>query len=133
MIHLVSKQNAAKATGKIAPALQLQTSPPVYVIVVSGEWLLKHTTPSWRIKDPIKGFQRIVNEARARQIARTVLDQERAFPNAITLATDTKDFKRSGNDIVLPSKSKFLVVDGQHRLWAPRFPHNDDHYYSIFH
>jgi DGQHR domain-containing protein len=133
MIQLVSKQNVPKATEKVAPALQLQTSPPVYVIVISGEWLLKHTTPSWRIKDPIKGFQRIVNEARARQIARTVLDQERAFPNAITLATDIKDFKRSGTDIVLPSKAKFLVVDGQHRLWAQTFSDKDGQYVCIIH
>src|SRR5260370_39761041 len=133
MIHLVSKQNAAKATEKMAPALQLQTSPPVYVIVISGEWLLKHTTPSWRIKDPIKGFQRIVNEARARQIARTVLDQERAFPNAITLATDIKAFKMSGDDIVLPSNAKFLVVDGQHRLWAQSFSDKDGQYVCIIH
>lgn len=130
---MASKQNVPKAIGKLAPALQLQTSPPVYVIVISGEWLLKHTTPSWRIKDPIKGFQRIVNEARARQIARTVLDQERAFPNAITLATDIKDFKRSGDDIVLPSNAKFLVVDGQHRLWAQSFSDKDGQYVCIIH
>jgi len=130
---VASKQNVPKAIGKLAPALQLQTSPPVYVIVISGEWLLKHTTPSWRIKDPIKGFQRIVNEARARQIARTVLDQERAFPNAITLATDIKDFKRSGDDIVLPSNAKFLVVDGQHRLWAQSFSDKDGQYVCIIH
>ncbi len=130
---MASKQNVPKATGKVAPALQLQTSPPVYVIVISGEWLLKHTTPSWRIKDPTKGFQRIVNEARARQIARTVLDQDRAFPNAITLATDIKDFKRSGDDIVLPSNAKFLVVDGQHRLWAQSFSDKDGQYVCIIH
>jgi len=130
---VASKQNVPKATGKVAPALQLQTSPPVYVIVISGEWLLKHTTPSWRIKDPTKGFQRIVNEARARQIARTVLDQDRAFPNAITLATDIKDFKRSGDDIVLPSNAKFLVVDGQHRLWAQSFSDKDGQYVCIIH
>lgn len=117
----------------MAPALRLQSSPPVYVIVISGEWLLKHTTPSWRIKDPIKGFQRIVNEARARQIARTVLDRGRAFPNAITLATDLKDFKLSGSEIFIPDKTKFLVVDGQHRLWAQKFSDKDGQYACIIH
>jgi DGQHR domain-containing protein len=115
------------------PALQLQSSPPVYVTVISGKWLLKHTTPSWRIKDPIKGFQRIVNETRARQIARTVLDRDRTFPNAITLATDLKDFKQSGSEIAIPNRTRFLVVDGQHRLWAQTFSDKDGQYACIIH
>lgn len=127
------KQAHPKTTDKTAPALQLQTSPPVYVIVISGRWLLKHTTPSWRIKDPIKGFQRIVNETRARQIARTVLDRGRAFPNAITLATDLKDFRQSDSEILIPNRAKFLVVDGQHRLWAQNFSETDGHYACIIH
>src|SRR5579859_3850915 len=111
------KQSVPKTPAIEVPALQLQDSPPVYVIVISGLWLLGHTTPSWRIKDPMKGFQRIVKEDRARQIARTILDRERAFPNAITLATDISDFKKTDGQITIPDKTKFLVVDGQHRLW----------------
>jgi DGQHR domain-containing protein len=130
---LAEKQKVKKTPDKIAPALQLQTSPPVYVIVISGRWLLSHTTPSWRLKDPMKGFQRIVKEDRAKQIARTVLDRERAFPNAITLATDLKEFKHSGSDIAIPDKAKFLVVDGQHRLWAQKFSDKDGRYACIIH
>ena len=130
---MTAKQHASKPADKTAPALRLQASPPVYVIVVSGRWLLKHTTPSWRIKDPIKGFQRIVNEDRAKQIARTVLDRDRAFPNAITLATNLKDVKQSGSEIVIPERTKFLVVDGQHRLWAQNFSEKDGQYACIIH
>jgi DGQHR domain-containing protein len=130
---VASREDGPKTAARMAPALQLQTSPPVYVIVISGRWLLKHTTPSWRIKDPKKGFQRIVNESRARQIARTVLDRERAFPNAITLATNRKDFKWSGNEIVIPNRTRFLVVDGQHRLWAQNFSDKDGQYACIIH
>jgi DGQHR domain-containing protein len=133
MLPLVSKQKVPKSTVQMAPALRLQTSPPVYVIVISGGWLLKHTTPSWRIKDPMKGFQRIVKEDRAKQIARTVLDRERAFPNAITLATNIKSLKESGSEIILPAKIKFLVVDGQHRLWAQKFSEKDGRYACIIH
>ena len=133
----MASKERLKASQKVAPALQLQTSPPVYVVVVSGRWLLKHTTPSWRIKDPMKGFQRIVNEDRAKQIARTVLDQNRAFPNAITLATDLKEVKLSsngsGNGVVLPGRARFLVVDGQHRLWAQKFSDKDGQYACIIH
>src|SRR5262249_4683403 len=111
----------------------LQASPPVYVTVFFGQWLLEHTTPSWRIKDPMKGFQRIVKEDRARQIARTVLDQGRTFPNAITLATNLKDFKQEGHEIFVPKKVKFLVVDGQHRLWAQKFSERNCQYACIVH
>jgi DGQHR domain-containing protein len=132
MLQLTPSAHALTAA-KTAHALRLQTTPPVYVIVISGTWLLTHTTPSWRIKDPLKGFQRIVNETRAKQIARTVLDRGRAFPNAITLATNVKDFRWSGNDIILPDKAKFLVVDGQHRLWAQKFSDTDGQYACIIH
>jgi DGQHR domain-containing protein len=130
---LVEKKNVSKTSALKVQALRLQTSPSVYVTVISGGWLLKHTTPSWRIKDPMKGFQRIVNESRARQIARTVLDRDRAFPNAITLATDRKDFKWSESEIIIPNRTKFLVVDGQHRLWAQKFSERDGRYACIVH
>ena len=81
----------------------------------------------------MKGFQRIVKEDRARQIARTILDRGRAFPNAITLATDAKEFKRSDSKILIPEKAKFLVVDGQHRLWAQKFSQKDGQYACIIH
>ena len=127
------KLNALETSDKTVQALQLQTLPPVYVAVISGRWLLQHTTPSWRIKDPQRGFQRIVNQPRAKQIARTVLDQQRTFPNAITLATDLKDFKSIDGGIMLPAKAKFLVVDGQHRLWAQTFSQIDGQYACIIH
>lgn len=88
---------------------------------IPGDWLIQHTTPSWRMKDPIKGFQRLVKQERARQIAFTVLDQKRTFPNAIVLATDISALPFSNSKLAIPSKAKFLVVDGQHRLWAQKF------------
>lgn len=124
---------AKPADQKKAHAILLQASPPVYVTVLPGRWLLKHTTPSWRIKNPQEGFQRIVREDRAKQIARTVLDPGRTFPNAITLATNLKDLKREGDEIFIPKKVKFLVVDGQHRLWAQKYSEKDCHYTCIVH
>ena len=114
-------------------AIQIQEDPPVYVTVLPGKWLLEHTTPSWRIKDPRRGFQRIVRAERAKQIARTVLDTRRTFPNAITLATNLKEFSRRGDSILIPKKSKFLVVDGQHRLWAQEFSQHEGWYACIIH
>jgi len=63
---MAAKQAAADSENMVVKALRLQDSPPVYVTVIPGRWLLEHTTPSWRMKEPIKGFQRIVNQQRAK-------------------------------------------------------------------
>lgn len=103
------------------PGFLLQKNPPIYVASISGKWLLNHTTPSWRLKDPKKGFQRVVKEERARQIAVSVLEQQRTFPNSIVLATNIENFELTGKALKFDNKSKFLVVDGQHRLWAQHY------------
>lgn len=114
-------------------AFQLKNPSVVYVLAAPGEWLLKRTTPSWRIRDPEKGFQRIVQEKRARQIALSVLDRQRTFPNAIILATDTPKLEFNGSKIILPSKIRFLIVDGQHRLWAQKFSNYKAEYACVIH
>jgi|CXWL01.1.fsa_nt_gi DGQHR domain-containing protein len=92
---------------------------------IPGRWLLGHSTPSWRIKDPIKGFQRLVREERAKEIAVAVLDQGRSFPNGIVLAASASDIPFDDTHLKLPSSIKFFIVDGQHRLWAQNFSAQD--------
>ena len=99
----------------------LQESPKILCVTLPGSWLLDHTTPSWRIVDPIVGFQRMVTESRAKQIAVAVLDQRHTFPNAIVLATDIDTIEVKNERINIPNDARFLVVDGQHRLWAQQF------------
>lgn len=111
----------------------LQDEPRIYLAVVPGKWLLKNTTPSWRIKDPEKGFQRTVTERRAREIAAAVLDQRRSFPNAIVLATDSEEVLYSDSHITIPDKVHFLVVDGQNRLWAQRYSKYEATYGCVIH
>src|ERR1700687_5684042 len=113
--------------------IALQEEPAVYLAAIPGRWLLAHTTPSWRIADPQEGFQRIVKEQRAKEIARTVIDTRRAFPNAITLATNQKSFPLMAGTLELPGRAKFLVVDGQHRLYAQRYSNTEAQYPSIIH
>jgi DGQHR domain-containing protein len=115
------------------PAFELQQSPPILLAAIDGRWLLKHSTPVWRIDDPEKGFQRIVREDRARQIAVNVLDQRRTFPNTIVLATNVGALEVEDGEITLPSKIKFLVVDGQHRLWAQKFSTYNAIYGCVIH
>jgi DGQHR domain-containing protein len=115
------------------PGFQLLDAPRIYVSAVSGQWLLTHSTPSWRIDDPELGFQRIVREERAREIALAVLDQQRSFPNAIVLATDQAELNIQNGNIQIPSDIKFLVVDGQHRLWAQKYSEYDAKYACVIH
>lgn len=115
------------------PGIVLNEKPHVYLAAIPGRWLLAHSTPSWRIQDPQKGFQRIVKEPRAKQIARTVIDTHRTFPNAITLATNRVDFNLSNGTLGLPKNSKFLVVDGQHRLWAQKYSEVEAQYPCVIH
>jgi len=111
---------------------KLQEAPSIYVTAISGRWLLERTTPSWRIKDPETGFQRVVREGRAREIALAVLDQCRTFPNAIVLATDVAEFQVNGL-VQIPNFIRFLVVDGQHRLWAQKYSSYDAEYACLIH
>ena len=112
---------------------QIQETPKIYMAAISGKWLLRHATPSWRIRDPIQGFQRIVREERAREIALTVLDQHRTFPNSIVLATDVDSIVDNGGSLLIPLEIKFLVVDGQHRLWAQNYSDYEALYPCVIH
>lgn len=111
----------------------LQEKPLVYVLSVPGRWLLSHSTPSWRIDDPEKGFQRVVKQERAQAIAWSVLDQKRSFPNAVVLASNIKKIDQGQGGYLLPTHAKFLVVDGQHRIWAQKFSAHEAEYACIVH
>jgi DNA sulfur modification protein DndB len=115
------------------PGFQLQDTPRIYVTAFPGRWLVSHTTPSWRIKNRKKGFQRIVKPQRAEQIAITVLDQGRTFPNAIVIATDRPEFPRRDGHLEVSPSAKFLVVDGQHRLWAQTHSDYEAQYACVVH
>lgn len=111
----------------------IQEAPAIAVAALPGRWLLEHCTPSWRIKDPQKGFQRVIREARAKEIAVAVLNQGRTFPNAVVLATNVNKLPKPNGEITFPKNIRFLVVDGQHRLWAQNFSAFEAHYACIIH
>jgi DGQHR domain-containing protein len=115
------------------PGFVLQDSPRVYVMAFPGMWLLRHSTPSWRIRNPEKGFQRMVKEKRARAIAAGVLDQGRNFPNSLVLATNIEAFESVDGKLSVAGKIRFLVVDGQHRLWAQKFSEFHATYSCVVH
>jgi DGQHR domain-containing protein len=118
----------AKAENVDVHAIRVSESPEVFVTVLDGKWLLKRTVASLRREDPEDGFNRIVNAKRAEEIAHTVIEEHHAFPNAIVLATKHKTFKYDPETakLQIPGKTTFLVVDGQHRLWAQKFAPDDE-------
>ncbi len=116
-----------------AAGFQLQEEPTIICAMLSGKWLLQRTTPSWRIKNPRDGFQRMVKEGRAREIALAVLDQHRTFPNAIVLATDNERVEVKSGRVNIPDDARFLIVDGQHRLWAQNFSQFSASYACLIH
>lgn len=67
------------------------------------------------------------------QIAKTVLDYGRTFPNAIVLASDRPKLNCENGTLTLPDRIKFLVVDGQHRLWAQKFSEFVAQYACLIH
>ncbi len=116
-----------------AKGFLLQEQPAIICATLPGRWLLEHTTPSWRYDDPEEGFQRMVNTKRAMEIALAVLDQHRTFPNAIVLATDTDAISVDAGVVKIPERVRFLVVDGQHRLWAQKHSEYEAPYACIVH
>ena len=121
------------ALGIATKGFILQEKPQIICAMLPGRWLLKHTTPSWRYDDPIEGFQRMVRKDRAEQIALAVLSQGRTFPNAIVLATDVDTIGVTAGEVEIPENIKFLVVDGQHRLWAQYHSSFDAPYGCMIH
>src|SRR5208283_1917507 len=67
------------------------------------------------------------------KIAKTVLDSHRTLPNAVVVATDEGDFDKDQGLLVLPDRIRFLVVDGQHRLYAANYSKVDLHYAVTMH
>lgn len=74
-----------------------------------------------------------MREKRAREIALAVLDQQRTFPSAIVLATDRETFSTTEGYLDIPSTIRFLVVDGQHRLWAQSYSSFEAEYACVVH
>lgn len=106
---------------------------PLIMAALDGEWLLNHVRTSWRKENPQEGFQRVVNQDRCVQIAANVLDQGRSLPNSIILATETDRPLVENGRLILNNDSSFLVIDGQHRLYAQKFADGSRRYACIIH
>ncbi len=94
-----------------------------YSLTVPSD-VLGHTSfVTGRIDDPVEGFQRRLDEKRAREIAAYV-DSGFTIPSAVILSAQPEAnliVKPGGRALQFKRHPKaFLVLDGQHRIWGYR-------------
>lgn len=91
---------------------------------ISADIIYKSSRVTRAEEDPEKGYQRFLNETRAKHIA-NYLDQGNAIPGAIILSAKKEAgirFDEEKEEIsfnLIPDS--FMVIDGQHRLYGAQF------------
>lgn len=99
-----------------------QNNHPFYLTILSKDVLRKVCTISRRDDDPEKGFQRSLNNARAKNIAKYLDEYQGSIPTALIISVQKNASfsydQTSGNISFIPNKNSFMVLDGQHRLWG---------------
>ena len=105
------------------PAIKCeQNNKCFYVSVLPSSVLKKTCFVSRKKEDPEKGFQRLLSEARAKNIAQYLDVQKEVIPSALILSAqkeskfvfDSENNKIRFNEVV----DSMLVIDGQHRLFG---------------
>lgn len=93
-----------------------------HTLTMHSEILTKTCFVTRRDEDPIKGFQRVLDEDRAKQIADYIDNGVGTIPNAIILSAQPEsEFKviRRGGSVEFKGVPKaFLILDGQHRVYG---------------
>lgn len=99
-----------------------QNKKDFYIAVLPTEVLQKVCYVSRRDKDPKEGFQRSLNESRAKDIANYMNNKDGIIPSALILsAQDSIDFthdKKGSKISFVENEHGFMVLDGQHRLYG---------------
>ncbi|MDO4694761.1 MAG: DGQHR domain-containing protein [Eikenella sp.] len=99
-----------------------------YVTVMNADELFKLSTVSRADEDPTTGYQRLLNEKRAKDIAEYI-DAGNIIPGAIILSAQKNaeiNFDSNKNEInITAHPNSFFVIDGQHRLYGMKKASND--------
>ena len=93
-----------------------------YSLTMPSEILAETCFVSTRDDDPIEGFQRILDEKRAKEIAEYIDSGKGSIPTAIILSAQKEanlqySSKNKTLDFNLVKKA-FLILDGQHRVYG---------------
>ncbi len=99
-----------------------QNNKSFYISILPSDVLKNICFVSRREENSEKGFQRSLNETRAKDIAKYLDDFKGVIPSAIILsAQDNSKFlfdKEKNEAVFVIAPSSFMVLDGQHRLYG---------------
>jgi DGQHR domain-containing protein len=93
-----------------------------YSLVLPSELLAETCMVEPRVENPIDGFQRLLDERRAKSIARYIDAGFGTVPGAVVLSAQSRahlKFDKETGAISFRKDSKaFLIIDGQHRIYG---------------
>src|SRR5262249_8335030 len=114
--------NALPARNSYPALLLTQNDHRFYFLTIPIDHLFRFCFVASRDEDPAAGFQRALNEPRAKEIAKYLADGAGSIPSNIVLsAQEAADFRYDPQKKTASfrrAKGAFLVLDGQHRLWG---------------
>ncbi|MES2767004.1 MAG: DGQHR domain-containing protein [Bacteroidota bacterium] len=99
-----------------------QNNKTFYITILPSDVLEQVSFVSRRESDAKKGFQRTLNESRARDIAKYLDELHGTIPSALILSAQANanfTFNKTKSEVEFEINSNsFMVLDGQHRLYG---------------
>ncbi len=119
----VSSDDGDKAKTVNARALLVaQGKHRFYSLVLPSDLLAETCVVEPRVENPIDGFQRLLDERRAKSIARYIDAGFGTVPGAVVLSAQSRAHlkfdKETGALTFRKDKKAFLIIDGQHRIYG---------------
>lgn len=107
---------------RLSVSLVTQGKHQFYTLTMFSDVLAETCKVTTRREDPKKGFQRELDERRAKEIARYIDHENGTIPNSIVLsAQEEAELKIVGRGKTLEftkTPGAFLILDGQHRVYG---------------
>ena len=107
---------------RFSVSLVTQGKHQFYTLTMFSDILAETCKVTTRKEDPKKGFQRELDEKRAREIARYIDEENGTIPNSIVLSAQPEArLKIVGRGKTLEfsnTPGAFLILDGQHRVYG---------------
>lgn len=115
------EQTNSYPTVRVSVSIITQGSHKFYTCTIDSDVLAKCCFVSTRNEDPIQGFQRLLDEKRAEDIAKYI-DQGLTVPSSIILSSqpdsELRDVGRGKTIEFRIHPRAFLILDGQHRVFG---------------
>ena len=115
-------ETQAPNTFRASVSLVTQGRHRFYTLTLFSDVLAKTCFVTNREEDPIKGFQRLLDEDRALQIAKYIDDGLGTIPASVILSAQPEaEFRVIGKGKTVEFKlvkKAFLILDGQHRVFG---------------